>query len=84
MERKKRIFIGSSVESKGIAEQLKNKLGEMYEVVLWYEGFFSIGQHFYKELITKIISFDFAIMIGGIDDFVKRMPQKNQKVLAKR
>ena len=76
MERKKRIFIGSSVESKGIAEQLKNKLGKMYEVVLWYDDFFSIGQHFYKELITKIITFDFAIMIGGIDDFVKRMPQK--------
>lgn len=29
MERKKRIFIGSSVESKGIAEQLERKLGEM-------------------------------------------------------
>lgn len=73
MERKKRIFIGSSVESKAIAEQLEKRLGERYEVVLWYENFFSIGQHFYKELITKIISFDFAIMIGGVDDFVKRM-----------
>ena len=76
MERKKRIFIGSSVESKGIAEQLEHKLGEKYEVVLWYENFFSIGQHFYKELITKIISFDFAIMIGGVDDFVKRLSQE--------
>ena len=60
MKRKKRIFIGSSVESKRIAEMLKKNLGETYEVVLWYENFFSIGQHFYKELITKIISFDFA------------------------
>ena len=76
MRHKKRIFIGSSVESKGIAEKLENKLGEKYEVVLWYENFFSIGQHFYKELITKIISFDFAIMVGGVDDFVERMPQK--------
>ena len=76
MERKKRIFIGSSVESKGIAEQLQKNLCEKYEVVLWYEDFFSIGKHFYKELITKIISFDFAIMIGGIDDFVERMPEK--------
>ena len=76
MERKKRIFIGSSVESKCIAEQIERKLGERYEVVLWYENFFSIGQHFYKELVTKIISFDFAIMIGGVDDFVERMPQK--------
>lgn len=76
MERKKRIFIGSSVESKGIAEQLERTLGDRYEVVLWYENFFSIGQHFYKELISKIISFDFAIMIGGVDDYVERMPQK--------
>lgn len=76
MERKKRIFVGSSVESKEIAEQLENKLGEKYEVVLWYENFFSIGQHFFRELITKIISFDFAIMIGGVDDFVERMPHK--------
>lgn len=76
MGRKKRVFIGSSVESKGIAEQLEKKLGEKYEVVLWYENFFSIGQHFYKELITKITTFDFAIMIGGVDDYVERMPQK--------
>ena len=84
MERKKRIFIGSSVESKGIAEQLERKLEEKYEVVLWYENFFSIGQHFYKELITKIISFDFAIMIGGVDDLVQRMPQKTSEKFAPR
>ena len=76
MERKKRIFIGSSVESKSIAEQIQKKLADEYEVILWYENFFSIGRHFYKELITKIISFDFAIMIGGVDDFVERMPEK--------
>ena len=76
MARKKRIFIGSAIETKGVAEQLQKKLNEKYEVVLWYEDFFSIGRHFYQELITKIITFDFAIMIGGMDDFVERMPEK--------
>ena len=28
---------------------------------------------------VRIISFDFAIMIGGVDDFVKRMPKKKYK-----
>ena len=79
MERKKRIFVGSSVESKDIAEMIQKKLGDKYEVVLWYEGFFSLGKHFYHELVTRIISFDFAIMIGGVDDFVKRMPKKKYK-----
>ena len=47
-------------------------------------GIFSIGKHFYQELITGIISFDFAVMIGGIDDFVERMPHKTSSKFSPR
>ena len=45
---KKRIFVGSSVESKEIAEQIQNKLSDKYEVVMWYEGFFPSENIFTK------------------------------------
>lgn len=76
----KRIFIGSSIESKGIAEQLLNTFRAEYECVLWYEDFFSLGNYYYTELIQKIITFDYAIMIGGRDDTVTRISTQSEKI----
>lgn len=76
---KKRVFIGSSVESKEIAYSLQQAISDRYDCVLWYEGFFSIGNHFYSDLIQKIITFDYAVMIGGVDDFVTRISTSDQK-----
>ena len=77
---KKRIFIGSSLESRNLAELLQEALNKDFECVLWYEDFFSIGNHYYTDLIQKIITFDYAIMIGGEDDFVKRISTKKEKI----
>ena len=77
---KKRIFIGSSLESKGIAEALQGSLSQDFEFVLWYEDFFSLGKHYYTDLIQKIITFDYAIMIGGEDDYVKRISNQSEKI----
>jgi len=76
---KKRVFIGSSVESKELAYKIQQRLSDNFDCVLWYEGFFSIGNHFYSDLIQKIITFDYAIMIGGVDDFVTRISTQAQK-----
>lgn len=77
---KKRIFIGSSIESKELAGMLQDAFKEEFECVLWYENFFSLGKHYYTDLVQKIITFDYAIMIGGEDDLVKRLSNQNEKI----
>ena len=77
---KKRIFIGSSLEAKELANSLREALRDEFECVLWYEGFFSLGNHFYTDLVQKIITFDYAIMIGGEDDLVRRISDKSEKI----
>lgn len=77
---KKRIFIGSSIESKEIASAIHDALQDDFECVLWYENFFSLGKHYYTDLVQKIITFDYAIMIGGEDDLVKRLSNQNEKL----
>ena len=77
---KKRIFIGSSSESKDLAGLLQQVLSTDFECTLWYEDFFSLGKHYYTDLIQKIITFDYAIMIGGEDDFVKRISTQSEKI----
>lgn len=77
---KKRIFIGSSIESKELADRLQRAFEQDFECVLWYEDFFTLGNHYYTDLIQKIITFDYAIMIGGEDDFVKRISTQKEKI----
>ena len=59
---------------------MQKSLGEEFECVLWYEDFFSLGNHYYTDLIQKIVTFDYAIMIGGEDDFVKRISTQSEKI----
>ena len=77
---KKRIFIGSSLETKDLANSIQTALQNEFECVLWYEDFFSLGNHYYTDLIQKIITFESAIMIGGEDDFVKRISNQTEKI----
>lgn len=76
----KRIFIGSSVESKEIAQRLQSAFSAEFDCILWHEDFFSLGNHYYTDLIQKIITFDYAIMIGGGDDAVKRISTQSEKI----
>ena len=79
MRAKKRIFIGSSSESRELAFAVASALEDRFECVLWYEGFFTLGNHFYTDLVQKIITFDYAVMIGGDDDLVTRISTQMQK-----
>ncbi len=76
---RKRIFIGSSSETKQLAEKIKKMIGEKLECALWYEDFFSLGNYVFRDLIQKIITFDYAILIGGDDDDVTRRSTNTQK-----
>lgn len=69
---KLRIFIGSSYESKNIAEQVKKLLEDNYECVIWFDNFFKLNNNTYHSLYRQAISFDYAIFIGSIDDIVIR------------
>lgn len=76
---KPRIFIGSSTESKHIADKVAQELANDYECVLWYDSFFNLNMQTYQVLAKNAIAFDFAIYIGGPDDLVIRIRQGTKK-----
>lgn len=76
---KPRIFIGSSTESKRIADKVAQELANDYECVLWYDSFFDLNMQTYQVLAKNAIAFDFAIYIGGQDDLVTRIRQGTKK-----
>lgn len=69
---KSRIFIGSSIESKEIAEKVQNLLEPEFECVVWTKNFFDLMKSTYNNLVQKAPSFDYAVFIGGPDDKVIR------------
>lgn len=78
--RKKRIFIGSSSETKALAEKIKQRLEPAFDCVVWGEDFFGQGGYVYVDLIRKAIGFDYAILIGGTDDRVIRLSRNTEKL----
>ena len=69
---KRKIFIGSSTESGKTAFLVKKCMEPDYECIVWDEGFFEMNSNIYHNLIKKSIAFDYAIFVGGPDDFVVR------------
>lgn len=68
-----RVFIGSSSESVKIAEVVKAQLESFCDCIVWSdENFFEPNESTYKNLVKKAHSFDFAVFVGGKDDFVVR------------
>jgi hypothetical protein len=78
--RKRRIFIGSSSETKDLAVKIKERLDPKYDCVIWGEDFFNRGGYVFVDLIKKAIGFDHAILIGGADDKVIRLSQNTEKL----
>lgn len=81
--RNKRIFIGSSTESKGLAERIKITLEKTYKYIkcdLWYEDFFLTGDFVFTDLITRSIAYDYAVLLGNGDDDVFRRSTKQKRV----
>lgn len=80
MEHKNRVFIGSSSESIKIAEIVKNELEPEYECEIWNHCFFDYNESTYDTLYRKSIVFNYAIFIGGKDDFVERISTEKTKI----
>lgn len=79
-QRKKRVFIGSSTESKSLAVKIQKQISQSCSCFVWWDDFFSTGGYVYDDLIKKAISFDYAILIGGADDKVIRLSSNDEKL----
>lgn len=77
---RKRIFIGSSSESLGYAEKLKCYFSESFDCTIWNEDFFVLNKNTYETLLKKSIAFDYAIFVGGKDDFIKKSKNRKAKI----
>jgi len=68
MERKPRIFIGSSVESLPVADAVNINLDHQAEVTIWRNGTFELAGNTIDSLERKAQSVDFSIFIFSPDD----------------
>lgn len=73
MNKKVRIFIGSSTESLTVAKAIKANFenDDNIEVRIWNEEMFNPGQYTLDELIRFTKSFDFGIFVWANDDKVE-------------
>ncbi|MBV9961592.1 MAG: nucleotide-binding protein [Parafilimonas sp.] len=65
---KPKLFIGSSVEGLIVAENIKVKLDFSFDVDLWSEGVFGIGNTTIDDLLAKLNESDFGIFVFSPDD----------------
>ena len=70
MKYKKRVFIGSSKEGLALAQKAKAILSSEFDVVVWNEDVFKLGQNFLTDLHKATLLFDYALLIGTLDDKV--------------
>lgn len=64
-----RVFIGSTVKSVNLANDLKRRFAKnLYEVNVWTNGIFEPGHSFIEALETEITKADFAALFLGPDD----------------
>ena len=66
------VFIGSSSEGKTVAEYLQLALIEHFEITVWSQGVFGLGQGTLNELIRASIDSAYAILIFTPDDVVTK------------
>lgn len=79
-ERKQRVFIGSSSETKELAKQIKQQIELYGSATAWWDDFFPLGDYVFNNLIQKAVSFDYAILLGGPDDRVIRLSNMTEKL----
>jgi len=77
---KKRVFIGSSTESKNVAYLIKTEIEKSvtYECTVWDKGF-ELSKETYGELFRNAYTTDYAIFIAAPDDTVQRKGPRNDK-----
>lgn len=77
MKNKKiKIFIGSSSESLPVAEAIQQHLNLHFNVTLWNQGFFSVGNTVLSCLIDNAIHYDFVILVLSGDDTLRHRNQE--------
>ncbi len=79
MQKKPRIFIGSSVESLPIADAINANLDHEFEVTLWRNGF-DLSTNTVDSLLAKALSVDFAVFIFSPDDLSTIREQQSKVV----
>ncbi|MGR0482202.1 MAG: TIR domain-containing protein [Candidatus Electronema sp. V4] len=67
---KPRMFIGSSVEGKEIAEYLQLGLEYDVETTIWHQGIFGLSDGSLESLVKAAKDFDFAALVLTPDDLV--------------
>lgn len=70
MPSKPRVFIGSSVEGRGIAEYVQSDLETFAECVRWSQGVVGVSESTLESLFVVVKDFDFAVLVltpGDLD-----------------
>lgn len=62
------IFIGSSSEALPLANAVKNELGRHFNVDLWSEKLFELGEDTLNNLLRFVQCYDFAVLVITDDD----------------
>ncbi len=65
---KPRVFIGSSSESKPIADQLQERLADSADVDVWDQNVFTPNTSIFESLIEIADKYDFAVFVFAKDD----------------
>jgi predicted nucleotide-binding protein len=65
------IFIGSSSETKFLAESISRHLNNLGDITCWDGDFFELGHGTLETLVLAVKKFDFAIFVLGADDDVR-------------
>jgi hypothetical protein len=77
---KPRLFIGSSTESKTIAEYVQERLEGTVNAEVWDQGIGEPGAGILESLVGKAPTYDFALMVFGADDVTTSRGQREPSV----
>ena len=69
-ETKPKVFLGSSTEGLDVAKAIQSNLLEEYEVTLWKNDVFAIGETIIEALQNTLKDYDFGIFVFTPDDKV--------------
>jgi Predicted nucleotide-binding protein containing TIR-like domain len=69
------LFIGSSVEGKGVAEAIQVNLEYDVTSTIWHQGVFGLSSNTLQSLVRAVKDFDFAVLVLTPDDMTTKRGQ---------